>query len=84
MICLYPLSDMNPKCERSEPGARPIAASAASMAGVPDPHIGDMNGVLRFHLSASMHAAARVSCIGAEPGIFLYPRFERGAPLVSR
>ena len=67
-----------------EPGALFIAIIAASIAGVPEPHIGETNGVLPSHLSAMMHAAARVSCIGAEPGIFLYPRFESGSPEVSR
>ena len=45
--------------------------ASASMAGVPEPHIGETKGVLPSHLSAIMHAAARVSCMGAEPGIFL-------------
>ena len=54
-----------------EPGALFIAIIAASSAGVPEPHIGETKGVLPSHLSAMMHAAARVSCMGAEPGIFL-------------
>ena len=40
--------------------------------------------MLGWPLAAMMHAAASVSCIGAEPGIFLYPRFESGSPEVSR
>ena len=50
---------------------------------------GGIGGVLGAALlgviyGAIMHAAARVSCIGAEPGILRYPRFERGSPEVSR
>ena len=76
--------DMNPKWARNDPGARFIAASAASIAGVPLPHMGDMKGVFRSQWRASMHAAARVSCMGADPGILRYPRLQSGAPLVSR
>ena len=50
------------------PGARRWAMSAASMAGVPLPHMGARNGVVPSHPVARMQAAASVSCIGALPG----------------
>ena len=46
-----------------------MAIIAASMAGVPLPHIGERNGVRPSQCSAMMQAAASVSCIGADPGI---------------
>ena len=61
-----------------------MAIIAASIAGVPEPHIGETKGVFRSHFSALIQAAANVSCIGADPGIFRYPRLDNGAPLVSK
>ena len=58
--------------------------NAASMARVPLPHMGLMKWPLPFHPVAIITAAARVSCMGAVMGIFLYPRLDRGSPEVSK
>ncbi len=54
---------------RSNPGFLFVAISAASMAKVPDPHIGFTKGELPSHLEAIIVEAARASSIGAFPGI---------------
>src|SRR6187402_2732612 len=56
---------------------------AASMATVPDPHIGFTNGDLLSHCVAYIVAAANASSIGAWPGIFLYPCLPKESPDVS-
>ena len=50
---------------RPAPGAMARASSAASMATVPEPHIGSTSGVPGSHSPASSSAAANVSRSGA-------------------
>jgi len=61
-------SDMNAKCVLPAPGARLRASSAASMAGVPLPHMGTTKGAAASHSVVRTQAAASVSCMGAIQG----------------
>ncbi len=69
---------------RRSPGARPAVMSAASIARVPEPHIGLTKGVVPSYPDASRTAAASVSRIGASCGILRYPRSESRTPLMLR
>ncbi|MNI15374.1 hypothetical protein D3C73_686710 [compost metagenome] len=55
---------------RNNPGFLFVAIRAASIAKVPDPHMGFTKGELPSHLDAIIVEAARASNIGAFPGIF--------------
>ena len=50
---------------RKMPGAMFLAMSAASMAIVPEPHMGSMKSVSAFHPVMSMMPAASTSLSGA-------------------
>ena len=54
---------------RNRPGVLSHANSAASMARVPEPHMGTTKGLFLSHQVAIIVPAAKASSIGALPGI---------------
>src|SRR5690606_10779689 len=69
---------------RCKPGVRFCAISAASMAKVPEPHIGFTKGDFLSHCVAMMVEVANASNIGALPGCLRYPCLDNVSPEVSR
>jgi hypothetical protein len=54
----------------NKPGLRLVANNAASIASVPEPHIGLIKGDFWSHWVAKITLAAKASNMGALPGIF--------------
>ena len=78
-----PITCRNANPVRNSPGAVPVDISAASMASVPEPHMGFTSAPLPVYPAWIRHAAAKVSRMGALCGIIRYPRMDSGSPEVS-